>query len=581
MILSENRFPLFGIMLQGDRCLPIHIFRKRWGRLAGRPQSIRHHLAGVFLVFFLLVCVLGSFSIWRLSNFNRLSADVAEIWLPTTRVLGDLNNFTSDFRAIEGSNLLSTDQSEIAATETDMAELDRSIAQAERGFEKIAHDPAENDLYDRFKAHWTDYRKIVNQMLVLSRGNRKAEALSIYGGTSRVAYNAASDTLGQLTDQAVASAQIASGRLAVAYRQAFWLILLAVAIAGVMVVAALFHISRSISGPLLQLADRMRRLAANDTDIDVPETGRADEIGEMAQATVVFRNNAIALMESQRMLARQAAMLAEQLAQEQRLALLQRNFVSMASHEFRTPMTIIDGHARRLIKMKDSISPAEIGERAGKVRSAVLRMTQLIENLLNSSRLIDGGVGGSGGQYFHPAEMDMAALLQEVCQLHREMVPGAHIAEQIAAAPMHMIGDAKLLFQVFSNLLSNAIKYSPDGGVIAVDAAMATDEVVVAVSDHGIGVPAADLDRLFERYHRGSNVSGIVGTGVGLYLVKMVVDMHGGAVTVESREGEGARFTIRLPRKPAAAAESTAVAEAPSIADPTDVMQSVLSRTSE
>jgi signal transduction histidine kinase len=563
--------------------LQIDIFPKRWGRLAGRPQSIRHHLAGVFLGFFLLICVLGSFSIWRLSNFNRLSTDVAEVWLPTTRVLGDLNNFTSDFRAIEGSNLLSTAQSEIAATETDMAALDRSIAQAERGFEKIAHDPAENDLYDRFKVHWTDYRKIVNQMLVLSRGNRKAEALSIYGGTSRVAYNAASDTLGQLTDQAVASAQIASDRLAVAYRQAFWLILLAVAIAGVMVVAALFHISRSISGPLLQLADRMRRLAANDTDIDVPETGRADEIGEMAQATVVFRNNAIALMESQRMLARQAALLAEQLAQEQRLALLQRNFVSMASHEFRTPMTIIDGHARRLIKMKDSMSPAEIGERAGKVRSAVLRMTQLIDNLLNSSRLIDGGVGGEGGggQYFHPAEMDMAALLQEVCQLHREMVPGAHIAERIVVAPMPMVGDPKLLFQVFSNVLSNAIKYSPDGGVIAVDAALAADEVVVAIADHGIGIPATDLDRLFERYHRGSNVSGIVGTGVGLYLVKMVVDMHGGAVAVASKEGDGARFTIRLPRKPAAAIEAAAVAEAPSIADPPDILQSVLSRTSE
>ncbi|HWS08849.1 MAG TPA: ATP-binding protein [Xanthobacteraceae bacterium] len=557
--------------------MQFHIFRKRWGRLAGRPQSIRHHLAGVFLVFFLLVCVLGSFSIWRLSNFNRLSADVAEVWLPTTRVLGDLNNFTSDFRAIEGSNLLSTDQSEIAATETDMAALDRSIAQAQRGFEKIAHDPAENDLYDRFKADWTDYRKIVNQMLVLSRGNRKAEALSIYGGTSRVAYNAASDTLGQLTDQAVASAQIASDRLAVAYRQAFWLILLAVAIAGVMVVAALFHISRSISGPLLQLADRMRRLAANDTDIDVPETGRADEIGEMAQATVVFRNNAIALMESQRMLARQAALLAEQLAQEQRLALQQRNFVSMASHEFRTPMTIIDGHARRLIKLKDSIGPAEIGERAGKMRSAVLRMTQLIDNLLNSSRLIDGG----GGQYFHPAEMDMATLLQEVCDLHREMVPGARIAERIATAPMRVVGDPKLLFQVFSNLLSNAIKYSPDGGVIAVDAALASDEVIVTIADRGIGVPAGDLDRLFERYHRGSNVSGIVGTGVGLYLVKMVVDMHGGAVAVESTEGEGARFTIRLPRKPAAAVETTAIAEAPSIADPPDALQSVPSRVSE
>ena len=101
----------------------------------------------------------------------------------------------------------------------------------------------------------------------------------------------------------------------------------------------------------------MRRLAANDTEIEIPETERQDEIGEMARATVVFRNNAIELVRSQRTLARQAAMLEEQLANEQRLALLQRNFVSMASHEFRTPMTIIDGHARRLIKVKESRRP--------------------------------------------------------------------------------------------------------------------------------------------------------------------------------------------------------------------------------
>src|SRR5208283_5346339 len=106
----------------------------------------------------------------------------------------------------------------------------------------------------------------------------------------------------------------------------------------------------------------MRRLAANNTDIDIHETERRDEIGEMAQAAVVFRNNAIELVRSQRVLARQAALLEEQLAQEQRLALLQRNFISMASHEFRTPLTIIDGHARRLVKMKDSVTPVEIDE---------------------------------------------------------------------------------------------------------------------------------------------------------------------------------------------------------------------------
>lgn len=525
-----------------------------------QPHSIRFHLTAVFLVFFLLVVVLGSFSIWRLSNFNRLSADVAELWLPNTRVLGDLNNFTSDFRAIEGSNLLSSDASEIAATEKQMADLDRSIAEAERGFERIRHDAAEAELYRRFKEHWTDYRKIVNQMLVLSRTDRKGDARAIYNSTSRAAYDAASDALGQLTDQAVANAQVASDRLGVAYRQAFWLIVLGIVIAGIMVVAALVHISRSISEPLLHLADRMRQLAANNTDTEIPETERRDEIGEMAQATVVFRNNAIALMRSQHTLARQAAMLEEQLAQEQRLALLQRNFVSMASHEFRTPLTIVDGHARRLSKMKDSVTPAEIDQRAGKVRAAVLRLTHLIDNLLNSARVMDGGAE----LYFEPAEMNMVLLLHEVCQLHREMVPGADIAERFTATAMPMVGDARLLFQVFSNLLSNAVKYSPGGGTIEVDATIDGDEVVVTVADRGIGIPPGDLDRLFERYHRGSNVSGIVGTGVGLYLVKIAVDRHGGRIEVHSKEGGGTRFCIRLPIKRAALAKEVQLSAAKS-----------------
>src|SRR6516164_4677233 len=157
-----------------------------------QPQSIRIHLTTVFLLFFLLVVVLGSFSIWRLSNFSRLSADVAEIWLPNTRALGDLNNFTSDFRAIEGSNLLSTEPSDLAATEAQMAELDRSIAEVERRFERIRRDAAENDIYGLFKQRWNEYRTLVNQITAHSRANRKSEALAIYGGASRVAYDAAS-----------------------------------------------------------------------------------------------------------------------------------------------------------------------------------------------------------------------------------------------------------------------------------------------------------------------------------------------------------------------------------------------------
>src|SRR6202040_320898 len=330
-------------------------------------------------------------------------------------------------------------------------------------------------------------------------------------------------------------------------RQARWLIGVAMFFAGIMGIAALLYVRRAISRPLLDLAQRMHDLSANKTDIDIQGTERADEIGEMARAAVVFQRNAIDPMVSQRGLAQQASMLEERLAAEQRLTEMQRNFVSMASHEFRTPLTIIDGNAQRMIKTKDRLAAEEIAERAGKVRAAVLRMTSLMDNLLNSARLFDGGAG----LYYHPAEIDLAALLHDVCQLHREIAPRSHIRENFAGARLPVVGDAKLLFQVFSNLLANAIKYSPGGGPITIGAAPEAGEGGVTVEDRGIGIPEKARDRLFTRYSRGSNVSGIVGTGIGLYLAKMVIDLHQGRIAVESREGEGSRFSVRLPAKPA------------------------------
>jgi signal transduction histidine kinase len=289
----------------------------------------------------------------------------------------------------------------------------------------------------------------------------------------------------------------------------------------------------------------MHRLVARQVDIDIQGTERRDEIGEMARAAVVFRDNAIELMVSQRGLAQQASMLEEKLAAERHLTILQRNFVSMASHEFRTPLTIIDAHAQRLIKWSKRLPAGEITERAGKIRAAVLGMTHLMENLLNSSRLVDSGTE----LYFHPVDMDLAELLREVCQLHQEISPKAQISQCLGAQPLMMVGDPKLLFQVFSNILANAIKYSPGGGLIKFSAVVEADQIAVTIEDNGIGIPEKDLGRLFDRYFRASNVSGMVGTGVGLYLVRMVVALHDGDVSVESKEGEGSRFTVRLPTR--------------------------------
>jgi two-component system, OmpR family, sensor kinase len=503
--------------------------------------SIAYQLFFVLFFFFLLTIILGFFSIERLSDFNRVSADVRDLYLPNTRFLGDLNNFTSDFRAAEGTNLLAITAADFAANEKEIEELERSIAEAENGYEKLRHSASETELFRHFRDLWRRYRSVSEGIIAHSVDARRADAVHAYLTQSRIAYNAASDALAQLTDRNVANAREASERSDLAYRAARWWIGAAIAIAGLMTIAALFYVRRSLSTPLRGISACMQRLAANETNIEIGGTERLDEVGEMARSVVVFRNNAIELALIQHNLAKQASMLEEKLTHERHLAQLQRNFVSMASHEFRTPLTIIDGHAQRLAKAHEGTRADEIVERSGKIRGAVLRMTSLIDGLLHSTRIIDGEL------YFHPIGFDIHQLLHEVCQLHREIAAGVQIWENFTREPVQMEGDPKLLFQVFSNLLSNAVKYSPGGGLIKVSAKVEQRKLLVSMEDRGIGIPAADLDRLFARYFRGSNVSGIVGTGIGLYLVKIVIDLHGGEISVESREGHGTRIEIALP----------------------------------
>jgi signal transduction histidine kinase len=137
--------------------------------------------------------------------------------------------------------------------------------------------------------------------------------------------------------------------------------------------------------------------------------------------------------------------------------------------------------------------------------------------------------------------------LRDGCQLQRELTPDAQILEPEAAQRLLVYGDASLLSQLFCNLLSNAVKYSPDGARIEIAAAQEDAQVRVSIKDHGIGIPQGELERVFERYYRGSNTSGIGGSGVGLSLVRSIVDLHKGSISLESTEGRGSCFTLRFP----------------------------------
>ena len=225
------------------------------------------------------------------------------------------------------------------------------------------------------------------------------------------------------------------------------------------------------------------------------------------------------------------------------MILQQRDFVSMASHELRSLLAQIDGHAQRMISMQERLTAAEIAERAHRIRGAVRGMTQLVDDLVGSAQLVDG----RGDVHYRPTEVDLAVILSEVCDLQRELTPHALIREVASQQPFFVQGDATLLRQVFGNILSNAVRYSPQAALVDVSIAREKDEIAVLIQDRGVGVPEHERQLVFQRCYRGSNTAGVPGSGVGLYVVKTLIDLHEGNVAVHGREGGGSRFEVRLP----------------------------------
>lgn len=507
-------------------------------------KRLRVRLPLIFVLFLLLVVGLGAFSIDRLSSFHNVSAQISGHWLLSNRILGDLNNDISDFRATEGELLTARSEKDRRRTEALLAELDATIEEANGRYRQIEHGAAEVELYAQFIDQWRAYRELANRVLALAQHDDKTEAIALYYKASRHAFNLANNTLTTMTERNAAGASEATLQEAQAYRRAHDLIVVGIIVAALLMIAGVIYFITAVTNPIAELVDRMHRITDDETDLEIPSTGRPDEVGEIARAVLRFRDNTVALGQSRAALAAQARTLEATLANERRMAELQRNFVSTVSHEFRTPLTVIDGHAQRLSHMKGPLSPEQVAERSGRIRASVRRMTRLIDDMLGASQLLDAATAGS----LQRSEFSLRLLVQEVCDMHRESGADAAIIEQWAAdVPEVFCGDARLLFQAFNNLVGNAIKYSPPGSAVTVDVSMDADAVLVSVADHGIGIPDADLVQVFERYVRGRNVSGTAGAGVGLYIVRLAAELHGGTVSVTSAEGKGSRFTVRLP----------------------------------
>lgn len=235
--------------------------------------------------------------------------------------------------------------------------------------------------------------------------------------------------------------------------------------------------------------------------------------------------------------------LEKSLNKERELNELQRQFVSMASHEFRTPLAIIDSTAQRLTKLIKSnrLTPEDALERLDKIRSAVQRMATLMESTLRSAQMDEGKIK------IEIAPCQFGNTVREVCLRQQEITKNHTISCHLSNIPEFIQADMGALEQVLTNLLTNAEKYSPITSEIEVKAYRQGHEVIVSVRDQGIGIDGDDLERIGERFFRAKTSTGIPGTGIGLNLSSKLLEMHEGSLHVTSEKMIGSTFFIHLP----------------------------------
>ena len=231
---------------------------------------------------------------------------------------------------------------------------------------------------------------------------------------------------------------------------------------------------------------------------------------------------------------------AAHLAGLERLNRLKSEFVSLVSHEFRTALVGISGFSEMIRDEDVSLDEAKVY--AGDINKDAERLNRMINDMLDLDRI------EAGRLTLHHQTVDMNNLVEDAVDRARASSARHTFTCNLAVEKPVVQADPDRIAQVLSNLLSNAIKYSPDGGNIAVTSLARDGVVEVSVHDHGVGIAPEFVDRLFSRYERyEKSASKIIGTGLGLAISRQIVEMHGGKIWVESKQGDGSDFRFTIP----------------------------------
>ncbi|MEH2025626.1 PAS domain-containing sensor histidine kinase [Nostoc sp.] len=230
------------------------------------------------------------------------------------------------------------------------------------------------------------------------------------------------------------------------------------------------------------------------------------------------------------------------LAKERQFSELKSRLLTITSHEFRTPLTTIHSSAELLEYYRHLWSEERQQTHLRRIQTSVMHITQLLNDVLFVSQ------DETAKLKFNPTPIDLVEfcgdLVEELQQSDRSQHAIAFSSECLC---IRANLDAKLLRQILSNLFSNCLKYSPIGSTVKFSVTTANDQAIFQTQDSGIGIPASDMEHIFEPFHRATNTANIPGMGLGMSIVKQAVDLHGGEITVESAIGVGTTFTVILP----------------------------------
>jgi len=232
------------------------------------------------------------------------------------------------------------------------------------------------------------------------------------------------------------------------------------------------------------------------------------------------------------------------LTAQKKLNEIKTQALATASHDLRTPLTNILGYTELIRDYGDQISPDKKERYFNFIKSAVVKMTDSLEDLLLISKAEEGKIT------LNPQKFNLVEYLSLLVDEYNNLTDN-HELKLFSNQENHQVYlDQKILNHILNNLLSNAIKYSPNGGIITLNLYCKKEEFTLEIEDKGIGMPEDYQAKLFTLFERGSNVGQIKGNGLGLSIVKKAVELQGGVIKVQSKENEGTKFIVNIPSLP-------------------------------